>query len=221
MKLLKLLKRVIDVTVSLFLLILLSPILIISVCAVFVLEGRPVFYVSRRYISVGKIVSIIKLRSMVKDAKSPKYNLKGRYMRDGYLNIPLDCEVYTGIGRLLEKTQLVEVPQLINILFNGMSLIGNRPLPAENVEKIEKITGWQNRFACPAGITGISQIVGKHNLEPIERLKLEGLYSRVYNEGNVIKCDLIIAYYTVRLVLFGRQLSVENAYQLLKGCLVR
>lgn len=219
MKLSKYLKRVIDIVASAILLLLLMPILIIAALTILLLEGRPIFYVSRRHISVDKVISIVKFRTMVKDAKSPKYDLKGRYMRDGYLDIPVDCEVYTGIGRLLEKSQLVESLQLFNVLFHGMSLIGNRPLPAENVEELKKFPGWQERFSSPAGITGISQVVGKLNLKPAERLELEGLYSKVYNEGGVNICDVEIAYHTVCLVILGRSLSIDKARQLLKKCL--
>lgn len=219
MKLTKLTKRAIDVTASILLLLILAPILAISALAILVLEGRPIFYISRRYVSVDREIAIIKFRTMVLDAKSEKYDLHGRYMRDGYLDIPLDCEVYTGIGRILERSQLVEMLQLFNVLLNSMSLIGNRPLPSVNVDELKKFAGWQERFASPAGITGISQVVGKLNQQPTERLELEGLYSKVYNNGNVIKCDIFVAYYTVRLVLLGKPLSIEKARELLNNCL--
>lgn len=219
MKLTKLTKRAIDVAASILLLLILAPILAISALAILVLEGRPIFYISRRHITIDRAISIIKFRTMVLDAKSEKYDLHGRFMRDGYLDIPVDCEVYTRIGRILEKSQLVETLQLFNVLLHDMSLIGNRPLPSVNVDELKKFEGWQERFASPAGITGVSQVVGKLNQQPIERLELEGLYSKVYNEGNVIKCDFFVAYYTVRLVLLGKPLSIEKARELLNRCL--
>ena len=138
-------------------------------------------------------------------------------MRDGYLDIPLYCEVYTPIGRFLERTQLVEILQLFNILFHGMSLIGNRPLPRENIELLKQFPGWEGRFDSPAGITGLSQVVGKLNQTPQERLELECLYSNAYKSrnGNIFLCDLYIAYYTVRLLLFDQPLSIEGARRLL------
>ena len=153
---------------------------------------------------------------MVRDATSPKYRLRDRYMRDGYLDIPLDCEVYTPLGRLLERTQLVEVLQLFNILFHGMSLIGNRPLPLENIELLKRFKGWEARFDSPAGLTGLSQVVGKLNQSPAERLELESLYSSIYRSknGNILLCDLFIYYYTIRLLLFGTYLSHEQAKRL-------
>ncbi len=209
-------KRVIDILTSVILLTLLFPILVLASALIFVLEGYPIFYISRRYISLDRCVSILKFRTMAKDATSPKYRLKERFMRDGYLDIPLSCEVYTPLGRLLERTQLVEMLQLFNVLFHGMSLIGNRPLPRENIELLKQFKGWEGRFDCPAGLTGLSQVVGKLNQSPEQRLKLERLYSSVYTSksGNILLCDLAIAYHTVRLLLLGKPLSIDGAKRL-------
>jgi lipopolysaccharide/colanic/teichoic acid biosynthesis glycosyltransferase len=209
-------KRVADILISILLLSLLLPILILVSVLIFVVEGYPIFYISRRYISLDQCISIWKFRTMVKDATSPKYRLRERFMRDGYLDIPLDCEVYTPIGRFLERSQLVEVLQFFNILFHGMSLIGNRPLPRENIELLKNFSGWERRFDCPAGLSGLSQVVGKMNQTPKERLELESLYASVYKSrtGNILLCDLFITYYTIRLLLFGRPLSIESAKRL-------
>jgi len=156
---------------------------------------------------------------MVKNATDPKYKLKERFMRDGFLDIPLDCEVYTPIGRILEKTQIVELLQLFNVIIDKMSLIGNRPLPFDNLVLLKKHRDWTRRFDSPAGMTGISQVVGKLNLTPKERLELEGLYSDVYEKGNILKCDILIIYYTIHLILFKKETSKAEAFNLLKSCL--
>lgn len=219
MTLYRLVKRAIDVLVSLGLLLVLSPLMLIAMLAILVLEGYPIFYVSRRHVTVDRAIPIAKFRTMVRDAKSTKYNLHSRFMQDGYLDIPVSCEVYTGIGRLLEKSQFVEALQLFNVIFHGMSLIGNRPLPADNLQHLQKFPGWQERFSSPAGMTGISQVVGKFNLQPIDRLELEKLYSKVYREGNVLKCDLEIVFFTIRLIITGKTISKEYAHKLLESCL--
>ncbi|MDD5240760.1 MAG: sugar transferase [Sulfuricella sp.] len=210
------LKRILDVTVAFLLLILISPLLVLVGLLILVFEGWPIFYISKRFVSRNRSISIYKFRTMVKDAKSPKYRLNERFMRDGYLDIPLDCEVYTPIGRLLEKTQLVEILQLFNIIFHGVSLIGNRPLPKENLELLKKFEGWEERFDSPAGITGITQVVGKMQQQPEERIELERLYSSLYRNGNVLKCDFLIAWHTVRMVLFRKPLSIKAARQLMR-----
>lgn len=219
MKFVKLLKRGIDLLVSFSLLLVMFPVLLLVMLLILVLEGRPIFYFSRRHITADREVSIAKFRTMVRDAKSPKYNLNGRFMQDGYLDIPVTCEVYTGIGRFLEKSQLVEILQLFNVIFHGMSLIGNRPLPKDNLLYLQKFPDWTERFSSPAGMTGISQVVGKFNLQPSDRLELEKLYSRVYQEGNVLKCDLEIIFFTLRLIVTGKTIPIEYAFKLLRSCL--
>lgn len=215
----RLLKRVIDITVALFLLALLMPIILLVMLALLILEGRPIFYASKRLIKVDEEILIFKFRTMVRDAKSQKYDLHGRFMNDGYLDIPIDCEVYTGIGRVLERTQFVESLQLINVLLHRVSLIGNRPLPANNISEMRKMPNWEERFSSPAGMTGIAQVVGKFNLQPADRLEIESMYSKVYNEGNILKCDLAIIYYTIRLLLRGESLPIDDARRLLDSCM--
>ncbi len=211
----QIIKRIFDILISLMLLVVFSPVLLLAAIMVLVLEGRPVLYVSKRLVSMEKMVSIPKFRTMVKDAKSDKYKLEERFMRDGFLDIPLTCEVYTGIGRILERTQVVELLQLLMVLRGYMSFIGNRPLPLGNANMLRKFPGWDGRFKSPAGISGISQVVGKYSLEPRERLDLERMYSQVYKHGNVVKCDLAIIYHTARLLLTGKTLPLEKAKKLL------
>ena len=206
-------KRLVDIMLSIALLTLLFPALIVISFVIFILEGYPVFYISQRYISLDQCVLILKFRTMARDATAPKYRLRERFMKDGFLDIPLDCEVYTPIGRFLERTQIVEILQLFNVLLHGMSLIGNRPLPRENVVLLQKFTGWEQRFGSPAGLTGLSQVVGKMNQGPQGRLELEGMYTNMYRAkgSNILWCDMRIAYYTVRLLLFKKTLPVEDA----------
>lgn len=219
-KLSNVIKRVVDILIATTLLISLLPIFVLIAVLIRILEGAPIFYISRRFISADKIVTIFKFRTMVKDATSPKYQLKERFMRDGYLDIPLTCEVYTPIGRLLERAQLVETLQLLNIIFDGMSFVGNRPLPKDNIELLKKFSGWQERFDSPAGVTGISQITGKHGLLPQQRLYLERLYASVYknSDGNIVFCDIYIVAYTIFLLLTGRHLDYRKAVDLLVRC---
>src|SRR5262245_24211801 len=95
------LKRMLDLAVAVPLLLLLAPVILGAMVWLWLTEGRPIFYVSTRYIGLNKPVRIIKLRTMVRDASSPRYRLKERFMKDGYLDIPIECEVYTPIGRIL------------------------------------------------------------------------------------------------------------------------
>lgn len=213
----RIIKRATDIAVASLLLIALSPILLCVALLILLFEGRPVFYTSRRCTGLAKNITTYKFRTMAKDARSEKYDLHRRFMRDGYLDIPLSCEVFTPIGRFLERTQIVEVPQFFNVIAGQMSLIGNRPLPPENVELLKAHDNWQKRFDSPAGISGIAQIVGKLNLQPCERLAFENAYSGVYRNGNVLKCDLMILLYTLRTIMFSSSLSHTNAHRLLRS----
>ncbi|MEO8370355.1 MAG: sugar transferase [Candidatus Solibacter sp.] len=208
-------KRVIDVVLATFILVFASPFLLLVALLIWILEGRPVFYVSRRHVTADRTIPIFKFRTMVRDATDPKYRLKERFMRDGYLDIPRTCEVYTPIGRFLERVQIVEVPQMINVIFHGMSLIGNRPLPAENIRLLKKYPNWNARFESPAGITGLAQVVGKIRLRPEQRLGLEAAYSKRYQRGDIMLCDVFIFFSTLAVIWWSLNVPVDTAYRLI------
>ena len=220
----KSIKKIEDIVFSLTTLILFLPIIIIIIILSFFINGLPIFYVSERIVALGKKIHIIKFRTMVKDAKSPKWGLEDKYMKDGYLDVPIFSDVYTPFGRFLEKTQLVEILQVFHVLFNHMSFVGNRPLPEKNVDllKLKFPDTWYERFKSPAGMTGITQVAGKFNLTSEQRLELESLYSKVYHEGNVLKADAYIFFSTIILLLLkdaSAYRSYDSAKNVLTACL--
>jgi len=208
-------KRALDLITAAAALVALTPLFLLVALLIFLFEGRPVLYRSVRYVSPGRGITVIKFRTMIRDATNPRHRLHERFMRDGYLDIPLTCEVFTPIGRVLERLQIVELPQLVNILLSGMTFVGNRPLPLANLRLLSQFPAWEERFASPSGITGISQIVGKHYLQPHERLALEAAYSNVYASGNVLKCDAFIALATLKLILLGIPATRDGAWRIL------
>ena len=212
-------KRAVDLFISCTALIILSPLLLICAIVNRILNGSPAFYISHRHVSTKRQIRIPKFRTMVKDACSEKYQLEARFMRNGFLDIPLKCEVYTGFGRMLERVQIVEIPQFLCVLRGDLSIIGNRPLPSRNLELLKIFPGWEKRFDSPSGITGISQIVGKLDLSPEERLRLECLYSEVYKNGNLLKCDLMIALFTIKVIIVAKGIPMGKAENFLLSCL--
>ena len=220
MKLFNIIKRFIDILLSIFIFMVFAPLLILIPILILILEGHPIFYISQRMVTSKKLIRIIKFRTMYRDATSEKYQLNERYMRNGFLDIPLECEVYTPIGRLLERTQLVEILQILNIVMGNMSFVGNRPLPKANIELLMQFSDWEGRFSSPAGITGISQIAGKYDLHPLERLHLERMYSSVYTNpnGNILLCDLLIIWHTCLVLLTGKYLGYDKSLELLIRC---
>lgn len=220
----RIIKKVEDIIFSLSTLIVFLPIIIIIIILSFFIQGRPIFYVSERLVGLQKKIRIVKFRTMVKDALDPKWKLEEKYMKDGYLDVPISSKVYTPFGRLLEKTQLVEILQVFHVLFNRMSFVGNRPLPEKNVELLKKKfpDTWQERFKSPAGMTGITQVAGKFNLTSEQRLELESLYSKVYQEGNILKADAYIFFSTIILLLLkdaSAYRSYDSAKNVLTACL--
>lgn len=217
-------KRFFDVIVSGFLIVPLAAVLTVAGLVSFLVQGWPVLYVSRRFVTSDREILIVKLRSMVVNVGAQGDRLTKLYMKNGYLNIPLNDDVYTRFGRLLELTQLVEAPQIFSVLKGQMSLVGNRPLPSVNVEALKRLfpDNWSARFAAPAGITGIAQVVGKYDLDAAQRLYLEELYCHVYESGDILKADLRIIYYTVlRLALRKKKymLDFDDADRMLQGCM--
>ena len=214
-------KKVEDIVFSLSTLIIFLPIIIIIIILSFFIQGRPIFYISERIVGLQKKIHIIKFRTMVKDALNPKWGLEEKYMKDGYLDVPVYSKVYTPFGRFLEKTQLVEILQVFQVLFNHMSFVGNRPLPEKNVELLKKRfpNKWQERFQSPAGMTGITQVAGKFNLTSEQRLELESLYSKVFHEGNILKADAYIFFSTIILLLL-KDASAYRSYDSAKNVLV-
>lgn len=220
----RIIKKVEDIVFSLSTLIVFLPIIIIIIILSFFIQGRPIFYVSERLVGLQKKIRIVKFRTMVNDALDPKWKLEEKYMKDGYLDVPISSKVYTPFGRLLEKTQLVEILQVFHVLFNRMSFVGNRPLPEKNVELLKKKfpDTWQERFNSPAGMTGITQVAGKFNLTSEQRLELESLYSKVYQEGNILKADAYIFFSTIILLLLkdaSAYRSYDSAKNVLTACL--
>jgi lipopolysaccharide/colanic/teichoic acid biosynthesis glycosyltransferase len=155
------------------------PILIIFGVLIVVLkvifDGLPIFYLSVRYSSFEKYFVSIKFKSMVNNADLIKNEIQ-KFDEGGFQTIPLSAKIYTRFGRILEKTQLVELPQLINCLKGDLFLVGARPLPKHILMELSQKFGSENilkRGLRKGGLTRTAKIMGKFNLIPINRLKIE------------------------------------------------
>ena len=145
-KLSLLMKRLFDIAASLILLVILSPVMLITALAVIIDSPGPVFYRQRRVTRYGKIFRIHKFRSMVSDASA----------RGGLLTLNNDGRI-TRVGRFIGHYRLDEFPQLLDILAGNMSFVGTRP----EVEKyVEHYTDEMNAtLLMPAGITSRASIL--------------------------------------------------------------
>lgn len=181
------LKRFFDIFFSVLAIFILSPVFLLIALAIKFESPGPVLYVSRRAGRGYKIFNFFKFRTMVlgADEKIEELSHLNHYANEE--NSPVFFKVLndsrtTKIGAFLRSTSMDELPQFFNVLMGDMSLVGNRPLPLYEAEKLTT-NGWAERFMAPAGITGLWQIKkrrqGEMSME--ERINLDIIYSHKYN----------------------------------------
>lgn len=169
-------KRIIDFLGSLVGLVFLLPTFILIVVLIKLEDGGPVFFKQERVGKNGKNFYMYKFRSMVNSAESLLEELKNKNEADGPLFKMKNDPRVTMIGKILRKTSLDELPQLINVLRGEMSLVGPRPaLPSE----VEKYESWhKNRLLVSQGMTGLWQVSGRSNLTFVQMVELDLEYIR-------------------------------------------
>ena len=191
-------KRGLDVVFSLFILLLMAPVLAAIACLVR-LDGGPMLYASPRLGVGGRTFRALKFRTMVVDADQVFHNLlardpAARHEWETTFKLRDDPRV-TPIGGVLRRYSLDELPQIFNVLRGEMSLVGPRPLlPAER-------EAYGDRFdlycKCLPGITGPWQISGRNDLAYHRRSELNAWYA---NNASVW-IDIVILFRTVSVVL--------------------
>lgn len=187
------LKRLIDVVVSLVVLVILSPIYILLMFAVKVSSEGPVFFKQIRIGQHGKPFYIIKYRTMIVNAEVNGPALSSK-----------DDKRITSIGRTLRKYRLDEIPQFYNVLVGDMSLVGPRPERQFFIDKIMPVAPhYKHLQRVRPGITswGMVKYGYAENIEQmIERLKFDILYI----ENMSLAMDFRIMIYTVKTIIQGR-----------------
>jgi len=168
-------KRLLDVSVALLTLLVLLPLLLLTALAIFLEDRGPVLYRQHRVGFRGREFSIYKFRSMVRDADRQVIDLRERNMTDGLLfKIHRDPRV-TRVGRLIRRTSIDELPQLLNVVRGQMSLVGPRPLP---VSPDDFDVADDRRHAVRPGITGFWQVSGGPALGYRDMIDLDLTYIR-------------------------------------------
>lgn len=183
----QIIKRFFDIVLSLFALILLSPIMIVTAIAIKLEDGGPVFYKQERCTIGCKKFMILKFRSMIVDAeKDGKPHPAGE-----------NDDRITKVGHIIRACRVDELPQLVNILKGEMSIIGPRPERVEHVEKYTKeIPEFTFRSKVKGGLSGMAQVYGKYNTTALDKLKLDLLYITNYS----LLLDLQIIFETVKIL---------------------
>jgi lipopolysaccharide/colanic/teichoic acid biosynthesis glycosyltransferase len=176
-------KRAFDILISGTALLILFPVCLLIAILIKLESKGPIFYIAKRAGTGYKIFNFYKFRSMRVGAEAELSKLAhlNQYSENAsdsvFFKIKDDPRI-TRFGHFLRTTSLDEIPQLFNVLMGDMSLVGNRPLPLYEAEKLTKDQiAW--RFLAPAGITGLWQITkrGKDNMSPDERIALDMEYA--------------------------------------------
>ncbi len=185
------LKRLLDIGLALIGLAVFAAILPLIVIAMQMDSPGPVFYAQERIGKAGRVFRVFKLRSMIPDAE--KYT--------GPLWASEDDPRITAVGRVLRKTRLDELPQLLNVLRGEMSMIGPRPERPEFVETLaEDIPFYRTRLVVKPGLTGWAQVRYKYGSSRDDALvKLQ--YDLYYIRHQSLLLDLVILFRTVGKVL--------------------
>ena len=190
-------KRLMDVAVSGFVLLALSPLLALIALAILLDGGRPVLFRQQRAGEGGEPFTMMKFRTMVIDAEQRLPELIDVASLDQpAFKIRNDPRV-TRVGRLLRRTSLDELPQLFNVLRGDMSLVGPRPEEVAIVALYDERQ--RGRLAVKPGITGPMQVYGRSDLTFEERLAME----RDYLDNLSLLTDLAILLRTPRAIVRG------------------
>ena len=184
-------KRLFDILISVFLLIVLCPIMIVIAILVILNLGLPILFKQVRPGYLGKPFLIFKFRTMS--------NLS---CANG--NLLSDNKRLTKLGRILRSTSLDELPALINVLMGDMSLVGPRPLLIEYLPLYDK--NQARRHEVKPGITGWAQVNGRNSISWEEKFELDIWY--VDNRSFML--DIKILFLTIKAVLSSKGVNASD-----------
>jgi exopolysaccharide biosynthesis polyprenyl glycosylphosphotransferase len=191
-------KRAFDMVVAATALITLFPVMAVIALAIKLTSPGPVLFKQERVGENGKIFKIYKFRSMVVNAEKMQHLVNETNAEGQTLHKRRNDPRVTGIGKIIRKTSLDELPQVLNVLMGDMSLVGPRPELPWLVEMYEP---WQHsRFDVPQGITGWWQINGRSD-KPCHLNTDQDVY---YIENYSFMLDLVILVKTVPALLKGK-----------------
>ena len=176
-------KRVLDVTVSIILLFLLSPLLLFIALMIRLKLGAPIFFVQKRPGKYGKVFSMVKFRTMLPPSLENNECLS-------------DQDRLTSFGKKLRATSLDELPELWNVLKGEMSLVGPRPLLVEYLPLYSQEQ--RKRHNVLPGMTGWAQVNGRNSISWEDKFSLDLWYV----ENKSLWLDIKIIFLTIIVNLF-------------------
>jgi lipopolysaccharide/colanic/teichoic acid biosynthesis glycosyltransferase len=191
-------KRALDLLGAFIALVLLSPLLLLIALTIRLTSPGPAIFRQRRAGLGGRPFTLFKFRTMVPDAEARKQTLAAHNEQDGPAFKMRNDPRVTFLGRFLRATSLDELPQLFNVLWGDMSLVGPRPLPLAESERCED---WQQqRLDTLPGITCIWQVYGRCRVPFTEWMRMDIRYTRKHS----LFGDLKLILRTIPAVLFQR-----------------
>ncbi len=193
-----LLKRVTDIGAVLLSAPLTLPLALLLVLLIRLNSKGPALFRQTRVGKGGQLFTCLKFRTMVPDAEARKAELVAQNEADGPLFKMRDDPRVTGVGRLLRRSSLDELPQLWNVLRGEMSLIGPRPALPEEVARYEP---WHcRRLEVMPGAAGLAQALGRSDMSFDEQVRLDIYYAENWS----ISMDLRVFLMILPVVLSGR-----------------
>lgn len=188
-------KRVFDIVVASLLILLLSPLLIAVATVVMATSRGSIFFRSPRPGLGGEPFNCIKFRTMITNADAMQEELEELNEADGAIFKIREDPRITRPGTFLRRWSLDELPQLFNVLKGDMSLVGPRPLPQRDYERLEE---WhKKRYLVLPGLTGLWQVSGRSELDFDDLVRLDFLYIERWS----VFLDVIIILRTIPAVL--------------------
>lgn len=209
-------KRIMDILGSALGLLVLSPLFLVVALAIKAVSRGPVFFKQERVGYRGEIFRLWKFRTYEVDADTNHHRqymsnlIRAAQKGKGILSSPMTkLDKAPGIipfGNLIRKTCIDELPQLINVLFGEMSLIGPRP---SVIYEAEQYADWhRKRLSAVPGMTGLWQVSGKNRLSFNEMVRLDIRYARIKSLGLdtkiLFKTSLVIVSQVIDLLLAGK-----------------
>jgi exopolysaccharide biosynthesis polyprenyl glycosylphosphotransferase len=188
------LKRSFDLTLSALALLAIAPLMLATAIAIKLDSRGPVFYRQRRIGRDGTPFTMFKFRTMVNGADELKVELRHLNEADGLFKIADDPRV-TRVGRVLRRSALDELPQLLNVLRGDMSLVGPRPLVLEEDQRV--VGRHRDRLCLLPGMTGDWQVMGAARIPLQEMVAIDYLYVANWSLWSDMKCLLRTVPYMV------------------------
>ena len=191
-------KRALDLTLSACGLLALTPLFALTALAIRLDSRGPVFLPQERVGRDGRPFRMIKFRSMHVDAAERRAALLASSDRDGICFKSRNDPRVTRVGRLLRRSSLDELPQILNILLGHMSVVGPRPALPEEVAAYPAPA--LERLSVRPGLTGVWQVSGRADISFEKMIQMDVAYAR----SRSVLLDLILIALTVRTVISGR-----------------